>query len=51
MLEKALAECHMPKSSIRKLALDIIALAEQYGLDVSRYGGKPYEGTKSGHAP
>jgi len=47
--EKALAECHIPRSNIRKLASDIISLAETYGLDVSRYGGKPREGTKSGH--
>jgi hypothetical protein len=49
VLENILEACYVPKSKVKKLADDIIALSEEHGLDVSQFGGKPCKSGMAGH--
>ncbi|CAK0828952.1 unnamed protein product [Prorocentrum cordatum] len=48
-LMKSLASCYIPQAKIKRLAVDIVRLSEEYGLDVSKYGGKACASGKAGH--
>jgi len=49
VLDNLLASCYIPQDRIAHLADQIIALCEKFGLDVSKYGGKPCESGNPGH--
>mmetsp|Transcript_96603 Transcript_96603/g.277409 ORF Transcript_96603/g.277409 Transcript_96603/m.277409 type:complete len:632 (+) Transcript_96603:72-1967(+) len=49
VLENLLESCFVPRSTIKRLAADIVALSEKHGLDVSQFGGKGCESGRAGH--
>lgn len=48
-LMKSLASCYIPQAKIKRLASEIVALSERYGLDVSKFNGRACASGKAGH--
>jgi len=49
LLLKVLDSCHLPRQKVDQLLSDIIAAAEESGLDTSGFGGQHCPGAKTGH--
>lgn len=49
LLKDILAACQIPQEKLERLCSDIVAVSEQHGLDVSRFGGKPCKSNRPGH--